>query len=104
MYNTVPPRDGGDQFPEGENHNAVEEGSESSGSLSPSHVVPVAIIGMSLLFPDDANTPESFWSMLMEARCASREFPSDRLGGEALYHPDATRGDSVSHSFVIQKA
>ncbi|KAI1804894.1 hypothetical protein F4811DRAFT_570659 [Daldinia bambusicola] len=57
--------------------------------------IPIAIIGMSFQFPGDATSAESFWSMMMEGRCASRDFPADRLNGSALYHPDSSRGDSV---------
>lgn len=58
--------------------------------------VPVAVVGMSFQFPDQATSEESFWTMLMEGRSASRDFPSDRLNGSALYHPDRSRGDSAS--------
>ncbi|KAI1480108.1 hypothetical protein F4774DRAFT_425201 [Daldinia eschscholtzii] len=61
----------------------------------PDKAIPIAIIGMSFQFPDDATSAESFWSMMMEGRCASRDFPVDRLGGSALYHPDPSRGDSL---------
>lgn len=74
--------------PNGAGGSLVENESEQNVAL--------AIVGMSLQFPDDANTPESFWSMIMEGRCASREFPPDRLNGATIYHPDPTRGDSVS--------
>ncbi|KAI1467710.1 KR domain-containing protein [Daldinia caldariorum] len=61
----------------------------------PDKTIPIAIIGTSFQFPDDATSAESFWSMMMEGRCASRDFPADRLNGSALYHPDSSRGDSV---------
>jgi acyl transferase domain-containing protein len=57
--------------------------------------VPIAVIGMSFQLPDGATSAESLWSMIMEARCASTNFPADRLGGSAIYHPDPARGDSV---------
>jgi len=73
-----------------------------SGSSTPSGVdgrinenTPLAIVGMSMQFPDDANTPERFWNMIQEGRNTSRNFPADRLG-EAIYHPDSSRQDSVS--------
>ncbi|KAH8730005.1 hypothetical protein GQ44DRAFT_673662 [Phaeosphaeriaceae sp. PMI808] len=56
---------------------------------------PIAIVGMAFQFPDDAEDVRSFMSMLMQARCASRDFPKDRLNGDVLYHPDASRGDSI---------
>ena len=56
---------------------------------------PIAIIGFSFVFPNDATTPESLWSMLVNARCASKPWPEDRLNGSAIYHPDGDRYDSV---------
>ena len=57
---------------------------------------PIAIVGLSFQLPGGAISEESLWSMLMEKRCASSDFPADRLDGSAFYHPDRTRGDSVS--------
>jgi hypothetical protein len=64
--------------------------------------VPIAIVGLAFQFPDDAKDAESFWAMLLEKRCASKEFPKDRLNGHALYHPDRSRGDSVSANKTLQ--
>lgn len=78
-------------------------GSETNESIPPT-VTPIAIIGLSLKFPGGASTPDSFWSMLEEGRNASRRFPSDRLDGPALYHPDATRTFSVREiSFFLSE-
>ncbi|KAK6958414.1 hypothetical protein Daesc_001214 [Daldinia eschscholtzii] len=74
-----------------------ETGDTWDGELD--KTIPIAIIGMSFQFPDDATSAESFWSMMMEGRCASRDFPADRLGGSALYHPDPSRGDSELGAF-----
>ncbi|KAH9900372.1 ketoacyl-synt-domain-containing protein [Xylariomycetidae sp. FL2044] len=57
--------------------------------------VPIAVIGMSFQLPGGAVSAESLWSMMLEKRCVSTEFPADRLGGSTFYHPDRTRGDSV---------
>ncbi|KAI9644954.1 hypothetical protein NHQ30_006989 [Ciborinia camelliae] len=57
---------------------------------------PTAIIGMSFTFPQDANSTDRFWSMLMQARCASEDFPESRLNKSSFYHSDATRQDSVT--------
>ncbi|KAF2185395.1 hypothetical protein K469DRAFT_688167 [Zopfia rhizophila CBS 207.26] len=71
-----------------------------SGSSTPKGIdgsqnenTPLAIVGMSMQFPDDANTPERFWNMIQEGRNASRNFPADRMGA-AIYHPDNSRHDS----------
>ena len=64
---------------------------------------PLAIVGFSLKFPQEATSQEAFWSMLMEKRCAMTEWPSDRLNVEAFYHADKTRNDTVSDE-VLRRA
>ena len=56
---------------------ALEDGVDS--------LEPIAIIGMSLKFPQDATSPESLWRMLMEGRSAMTEIPKDRFNIEAFY-------------------
>jgi hypothetical protein len=58
---------------------------------------PLAVVGFSMRFPQDATTPEAFWEMLMEGRSAMTEYPQDRLNIDAFYHPDTTRTDTVSN-------
>jgi hypothetical protein len=62
---------------------------------------PIAVVGLSLKFPDDATTPESFWKLLLEKRCASRDMPEDRANMEAFYHYDGSRPDAVSWSILF---
>lgn len=62
--------------------------------------IPIAIVGMSFQFPDNATSTESFWSMLLDRRCASRDFPLARLKASTLYHPDPSRGDTVGSSYL----
>ncbi|KAJ5950212.1 uncharacterized protein N7479_008625 [Penicillium vulpinum] len=57
---------------------------------------PLAIVGLSLKFPQDAVSPESFWDMIVEGRCASTEFPPDRLNIDSHHNLDANRLDSLS--------
>lgn len=56
----------------------------------------LAIVGLSFKFPEDAVSSESFWDMLLEGRCASTDFPPDRLNIDAHYHPDPNRRDTLS--------
>ena len=56
----------------------------------------LAIVGLSLKFPQDAVSSESFWDMIMEGRCASTDFPPDRLNIDAYYNPDPNRLDSLT--------
>lgn len=56
---------------------------------------PLAIVGLGLRYPGDATSAKDFWEMLMERRCASTKFPSDRLNVDAHHHPDSSRFDSL---------
>ena len=62
---------------------------------------PLAVVGFSLKFPQEATTPEGFWNMLMNKRCAMTEWPPNRLNINAFYHPDCSRSDSVGRSSPI---
>ena len=59
-------------------------------------VEPIAIIGLSLKFPQEAVSAESFWKMLLEGRSAMTEMPKDRFNLEAYYHPDSEKPGMVS--------
>ncbi|KAK8023703.1 polyketide synthase [Apiospora rasikravindrae] len=52
---------------------------------------PIAVIGMSFKFPGGAETPESFWKMLVERRCAASKYPADRFNVDAFWHPDSKK-------------
>jgi hypothetical protein len=65
------------------------------GDMEDDILEPIAIIGMSLKFPQDATSPESFWKMMEEKRCAMTEWPEDRLNIDAFYHPDKNKNYSV---------
>ena len=58
-------------------------------------VKPVAVIGFSFNFPQEATSAESFTSLLKEGRCAVTEFPKDRINIDAFYSTDANRTDTV---------
>lgn len=63
---------------------------------------PLAVVGFSLKFPQEATTPEAFWKMLTDKRCAVTEWPKDRLNIDAFYNPDSSRPDTVEYFFSIQ--
>jgi len=46
----------------------------------------IAICGLSIKFPQDATSPEAFWKMMVERRCAMTEFPADRLNADGFYN------------------
>ncbi len=59
---------------------------------------PIAIIGYSLRFPQEATSSEAFWRMLVEGRSARTEIPGDRFNVDAFHHPDSSRHDSVCNT------
>jgi hypothetical protein len=61
---------------------------------------PIAIIGFSFKFPDDADTPDGFWKMLMEQRNAARDFPADRINVNGHYRKE-NRHNSVSQFVMV---
>ncbi|KAH8733125.1 hypothetical protein GQ44DRAFT_20652 [Phaeosphaeriaceae sp. PMI808] len=61
---------------------------------------PLAIIGMAFQFPDEATDEETFWNMLAEKRCASREYPKERLNIDSFDSANTNKPCS-SISFLI---
>ena len=58
----------------------------------------IAVVGMGLKFPQDADTPETFWKLLLDGRSAMTEVPKDRWNIDSFYHPNSDRHDTVSVS------
>ncbi|RDW94182.1 type I polyketide synthase [Aspergillus mulundensis] len=61
-----------------------------------SKLQPLAVVGYALRYPGDATTPEKFWDMLIQRKCASSKYPADRLNIDAHYNPTANRPDTLS--------
>jgi acyl transferase domain-containing protein len=59
-------------------------------------LTPLAIVGLSFKFPQDATSPEGFWDILEAGRCTSTEFPASRMNIDAHYHQDRSRLDAMS--------
>ena len=73
----------------------VYEHSLSSDVHTQDKIEPIAIIGFSLKFPQEATSSSALWQMLVEGRSAFSDFPKDRFNFEAFYHPDQGRPDTV---------
>ena len=76
----------------------------SASETDGDEVDPIAVIGFSINFPQEATTAESFWEMLDNGRSAMTEFPKDRLNIDAFYHPDSSRRGTVSNCRANDKA
>src|SRR5215204_2602814 len=48
---------------------------------------PIAIVGMGCRFPGGANTPATFWQILLEGRDTVTEIPRDRIDLEPYFDP-----------------
>ncbi|KAL3472599.1 hypothetical protein BJX99DRAFT_262160 [Aspergillus californicus] len=57
---------------------------------------PLAVVGLAVRYPGDAVSPETFWQMMIDRRCASSRYPADRLNIDAHYNPTGNRLDSLS--------
>lgn len=51
---------------------------------------PLAIVGIGCRFPGRANSPDSFWDLLIEGKSGIREVPDDRWNVDRYYHPDSS--------------
>ena len=68
-----------------------------NGNSSQSAIKPIAVVGFSARFPEDATSPEKFWEMLVENINVSKTFPPDRVNLDAFYHPDSSRIGTFQH-------
>lgn len=82
----------------------VQAVESNHGILEEDRLEPIAIIGLSLEFPQDATTPENFWKMLTEKRCAMTDWPKDRVNLDAFYHADGNRTDTVSLPLRLKRS
>jgi acyl transferase domain-containing protein len=58
-------------------------------------VEPIAIIGLSITFPQNMTTLDLLWENLAERKSAMTEFPKSRLNLDAFYDPDTERVNGV---------
>jgi acyl transferase domain-containing protein len=56
---------------------------------------PIAVVGHSLGFPQDAVNSEALWEIMMKKRNTATQFPPERLNANSVYHPDTNRRGQV---------
>ena len=56
---------------------------------------PIAVIGLSLKFPQDATSPDRFWQMLLNGVSAMTEIPEDRFRWKSFYDIDPNKTGTV---------
>lgn len=64
-------------------------------------IEPIAVIGYSFGFPQDATDSVAFWDLLMEKRNTATSFPANRMNNDAMYHPDVNRRGQVGRSCPV---
>ena len=61
---------------------------QTTAPIASSMDEPIAIVGMGLRLPGDANSPEAYWNMLRDGVDAITQVPPDRWDIDAYYDPD----------------
>ena len=64
--------------------NAAADDADAYTELDGDGSDPIAVCGFSLKFPQEAISANAFWEMLLERRCASTDFPVNRLNIEGF--------------------
>jgi hypothetical protein len=55
----------------------------------------IAIVGMSMGFPQGITSHEALWKTMMEKRSTASDFPESRMNINGMYHPDSQRRGQV---------
>ncbi|KAM0809251.1 hypothetical protein AB5N19_09594 [Seiridium cardinale] len=61
-----------------------------------SHLMPIAIVGMSCRLSGEVSTLDNFWQMLSRARCSWSEIPEHRFSKDAYHHPNPAKGGTFN--------
>ncbi|KAF2871202.1 hypothetical protein BDV95DRAFT_443995, partial [Massariosphaeria phaeospora] len=57
---------------------------------------PIAVVGFSFKFPEDATSSEGFWNMLMTKRTTMKDWPKDRINIDGYHSTTRREGSSVA--------
>lgn len=64
---------------------------------------PIAIIGLALKFPQDADTQDGLWDVLMSKTCTMTEWPKDRVNIDAFHSTCCKEDCSVCYSYLLSR-
>ena len=81
----------------------IEKTKHGAVTIDQDALEPIAVLGFSVNFPQDAISAASFWQMLGEGRSAMTEVPQNRFNVNAFYHPNPERLDTVGCMFLIPR-
>ncbi|WP_394849578.1 SDR family NAD(P)-dependent oxidoreductase [Pendulispora brunnea] len=87
---------------------ALGEASTRTGQLSrarASNDEPIAIVGMALRLPGDANDPDAFWALLEQNRDGIVPIPKSRWDNDAIYDPETATPNKtyVQHAGMLDR-
>jgi hypothetical protein len=93
----------GEKLPEffKDNMGSIKADPRPPSSFDKDTLEPVAIIGLSLRFPQNATSESEFWEMLLKKQCASTDYPGDRMNIDAFFNPDPNKINTVCFSAAI---
>ncbi|PLB54129.1 putative polyketide synthase [Aspergillus steynii IBT 23096] len=65
----------------------------------------IAVVGLSLGFPQDVTTSDALWELMWEKRSTATKVPQERLNIDSIYHPDRHRRGQVpvSHGHFMHR-
>jgi acyl transferase domain-containing protein len=81
-----------------------DTGSNQTGDRRDEDVLePIAVIGISLRFPQDAVSEDTFWEMLLNQKCAATRYPEDRINIDGFYNSDPTKDNTVRKTSILSR-
>ncbi len=84
---------------------AVKHATAKLNEIETASTEPIAIIGTACRFPGGADTPESYWEFLREAKDGRVEIPKERWNNDRYYNPDPEAPGQiyVRHGYFLQQ-
>lgn len=79
-----------------EGYQTINGCNSSSSRLENDPVEPLAIVGFSFKYPQEADTTEGLWTVLKEKRDVMTEWPKDRINLESFFYKDEGQKQNVS--------
>lgn len=58
-------------------------------------IEPIAVVGLALKFPGEAEDEVGFWNTLQNGRCVSTRFPAERMNIDAFHDSDFAKQNKV---------
>ncbi|KAF2004140.1 polyketide synthase-like protein [Amniculicola lignicola CBS 123094] len=69
---------------------------EAANGFEEDRFEPIAVVGLSLKFPQEATSEEAFWKLLLERRSTRTEIPENRWNTDAFYKPEGSKTGTMN--------